>query len=306
MSNFHFYMPVSTWTKSEDAHAMRIGGIVSTDGLDRQGERVVQDGLDFTPFLRHGWFNDNHGSKTTDVLGYPTGVRRVRKGEALPNGEVSATNGWWAEGYLLNTDDGRRVWQLAQSLSDNPDRRLGFSIEGKVVARDRKDSNKIVSAVVNHVAITHCPVNTDTSLMSLAKALMAGSSIASPGATAGEGFALRTESMDRKKRRPDDEEEDVVLTNLSGGDGGQADNGGFGGVSPHSVRKAAGESTDEPVDTLDYVTQWTDAFDQFRRTSAAEPIHLTKSEAQVIVSRTTRRQLSDTALSQILKAGGLE
>jgi hypothetical protein len=284
---------------------MRIGGIVSTDGLDRQGERVVQDGLDFTPFLRHGWFNDNHGSKTTDVLGYPTGVRRVRKGEPLPNGEVSPTNGWWAEGYLLNTNDGRRVWELAQSLSDNPDRRLGFSIEGKVVARDRKDSSKIVSAVVNHVAITHCPVNTDTSLTSLAKALMAGGSIASPGATAGEGFALRTESLDRKRRKTDNEEDedDVTVTHLSAGDGGQADNGGFGGVSPHTVRKAE-SSEPEPVSTFDFVSQWTDAFDEFRRVSVAEPVHLTKAEAQVIVSRVARHRLSDEALSQILKAGG--
>ena len=47
----------SVWTpldiikgSAEDAEPMtaRIGGIVSTEGLDQQGDRVVQEGIDWT------------------------------------------------------------------------------------------------------------------------------------------------------------------------------------------------------------------------------------------------------------------
>ena len=279
--NFQIYMPLQTWIKSGDEHELRIGGIVSTDGLDRQGEKVVQDGLDFSPFLSHGWFNDNHGQKTGDVLGYPTGVQRVSKGDKLPNGAVSDHNGWWAEGYLLDTDDGRKVYELATSLSTNKDRRLGFSIEGKVTRRDSRDKTKIVSAVVNNVAVTHCPVNTDTHLQALAKALTAGHAVDAPAQGAGEGFALRTESLDKKKKKKDEEEE-VALHNLSyEEDGGEPNNGGFAGTSPH-VRKASSEETSAPKTTWEYLAGWENALNDFQ--SDNQPVMLSKSEASIIVT----------------------
>ena len=78
--DFRFHIPLTAWQKSGEDNPLRIGGIVSTDDLDRQQEVILQDGLDFSPFLAHGWFNDNHGQKTGDVLGYPTGAMRVHKG----------------------------------------------------------------------------------------------------------------------------------------------------------------------------------------------------------------------------------
>lgn len=190
--DFALFGDVVTWRKSGDEHEMRIGGIVSTDGIDRQAERVLADGLDFSQFLSHGWFNDNHKQGTGDVVGYPTGVKRVRKGDKLPNGETSRVNGWWSEGYLLDTPKGRELYDLIHALDSTP-RKLGFSIEGSVVQRT---GSTIKAASVRNVAVTHCPVNAETSLMALAKALTAGGDIANPGAAPGEGFALRTEGMD--------------------------------------------------------------------------------------------------------------
>lgn len=193
--DFALLAPLSAWLEKsgDSAKALRIGGIVSTDTLDRQGEKVVQDGLDFSEFMSFGWFNDNHKSGVNDALGWPTNVARVKKGDKLPNGAISKHNGWWADGFLANTKKGREVHEMIGAL-DGTERQFGFSIEGTVGDRQGKT---IKSAAVRHVAITHVPVNADTGAVALAKALTAGSSVAAPGtAQPGAGFALRQEDLD--------------------------------------------------------------------------------------------------------------
>jgi len=71
----------------------RIGGYVSTDHLDKQGEVLLQEGLDFTPFLKSGYFNDNHLKETGKAVGYPE-IAELRD---LPGGRKA----WYVEGYLL-------------------------------------------------------------------------------------------------------------------------------------------------------------------------------------------------------------
>ena len=41
-----------------------IGGTCSTERLDRQDESVLAKGLDFSEFVHHGFFNDNHKQDT--------------------------------------------------------------------------------------------------------------------------------------------------------------------------------------------------------------------------------------------------
>jgi hypothetical protein len=150
----------------------RIAGVISTELRDKQGEVLLQRGLDFGPFLKSGWFNDNHSKKTTDVLGYPQEVRKFQKGERLPDGSVARANSTWAEGYLLETPEADRVWNLAQALAKaGNDRRLGYSVEGGVVERAGPDGKTVAKAVVRNVAITNCPVGEDTRLEALAKSL---------------------------------------------------------------------------------------------------------------------------------------
>lgn len=200
-SDFRFHCELSAYEKADapDGQRMRIGGIASTEALDADGERLVQEGLDFKPFLERGWFNDNHGKGSLDVVGYPTGARLVKQGEALPNGQKSKKRGWWVEGYLLNTEKGRKLWQLAQALEETP-RKLGFSVEGSVVQRAAAD--KVGKAKIKHVAVTHCPKNHESELYTLSKALMAGapsseSFATRSGGTAGDGAPLVPDSLDR-------------------------------------------------------------------------------------------------------------
>lgn len=159
----------------------RIGGYCSTEHSDRQEEVVLQRGLDFDEFVRFGYFNDNHNQATGAVVGIPDNV-------AFHPGK-----GWYAEGRILKgVKRADEIWELAKSLEDSP-RKLGFSIEGKVL--ERKD-NYIVKAKIRNVAITNAPVNTNCTWGilsksfhpdSLDKALGAGSARSAPVNTPEEG-----------------------------------------------------------------------------------------------------------------------
>lgn len=172
---FDFELQMSAFEKADapEGRRRRIGGIVTTDSKDLQDEKIIARGLDFSHFVQHGWFNDNHSKKTTDILGYPEATKLFRKGSTLPDGTMAKRDGHWVEGYLLAgykpADD---VWDLAQSLAKT-DRRLGFSVEGKILRREGPDNKTIAQAMVRNVAITNCPVNTDSRLEILAKSLLA-------------------------------------------------------------------------------------------------------------------------------------
>lgn len=171
---FSFEVPISFFEKAdaEPGRQKRIGGIVTTESKDRQGEIILQRGLDFSDFLTYGWYNDNHSKATTDILGYPEKVAFFQKGQKLPDGQVAKADGHWAEGYLLDTDKANKVWELGNALQKSG-RRLGYSVEGAIDKRTGKDRKIIAKARVKNVAITNCPVNGDSRLEVLAKSLMA-------------------------------------------------------------------------------------------------------------------------------------
>lgn len=192
---FHFDVQVECFEKAgaDPSKERRIGGIVSTDDIDRQGEQLIQKGLDFGPFLKGGWFNDNHEHSTDALVGYPDLVE-LRQ---LPGGGT----GWYVEGYLLKGHSrADNLWNIAQALQKS-NRRLGFSVEGSIQERDPSNPKIVRKAVVREVAITRCPVNTNTGLDVLSKALSAGSAVPDPGVSPGEGFPLRTESLEGKKKK---------------------------------------------------------------------------------------------------------
>lgn len=185
---FQFEVEADVFEKADAAPGKerRIGGVVSTERPDRQEERVLADGLDFTDWKKNGWYNDNHSKDTDGIVGYPEDVKRFRKGEPLPNGKKADVDGYWAEGYLLKTERANRLWELGKALAGTG-RRLGFSVEGSILKRDgpktiakKSDDgkvtwvgNRIAKALVRNVAITNAPVNTDTGLEILARSLTA-------------------------------------------------------------------------------------------------------------------------------------
>ena len=196
MMPFQFDIACKVFKSAEGER--RIGGIVSTDHMDRQEETIIQEGLDFSEFVSKGWFNDNHDSSTPGLVGTPDFVEMRTLGKGR--------KGWYVEGALLPAGHQRAdaIWGLANALQKT-DRRLGFSVEGAIVERDADNPSLIRKAKVREIAITRCPVNQNTSLTVLAKSLTAGSAVGNPGTSPGEGFPLRTESLeddyDEKKKR---------------------------------------------------------------------------------------------------------
>ena len=184
--NFEFDVGVFEKADAPNGKQKRIGGIISTETPDRQGEVVLQSGLEFGDFMRNGWFNDNHSKETTDIVGYPEQIKRFYKGDRLPDGNQAHANGTWVEGYLLDTPKGKQIWDLGLALQKT-DRRLGFSVEGKVERRAGPRTiflkgqegegqwvgRNIVKAVVRNVAVTNAPVQADSRMEILAKSMIA-------------------------------------------------------------------------------------------------------------------------------------
>lgn len=223
---FSFEMPVSFFEKADApvGKRRRIGGVLSTEDIDQQQEVIVQKGLDFTPFLKSGWFNDNHSKATTDILGYPEQVQLFAKGQRLPDGQIASSNTTWVEGYLLKSPKADEVWTLGKALEET-NRRLGFSVEGRITKRVGPDRKVVAKAVVRNAAITNCPVNDRSRLEILAKSLDAvernesddleevlekmlgmgaatGTPPAGPQTGMGAGQVLAPESLERKGNPP--------------------------------------------------------------------------------------------------------
>lgn len=156
--SFRFMLPMDI-VKSETADTdteMRIGGYASTSDEDRQGDEIIQKGIDYSDFVNFGFFNYDHNSDK--VIGYPD------KSKCKID-----SKGFYVEGTLLKgVELAERVWETAVALQKaNAPRRLGFSVEGKVLKRD--DLGKIVKAKIYHVAITSTPVNAHATFEALCK-----------------------------------------------------------------------------------------------------------------------------------------
>ena len=193
---FEFEFDALEKSKIDGREGRFIGGYVSTDHLDRQGERLIQEGLDFSHFLSKGWFNDNHSADADSLIGYPTSARL----DTLPDGH----KGWYVEGELLPAGANARadsIWNIAQGLAKaGGKRKLGYSVEGSILDRDPRNPKTVRKAQVREVAITRCPVNTKTSLNLLAKSL----AVSTPAGEPGSADALQMESLegvsDKKKK----------------------------------------------------------------------------------------------------------
>lgn len=190
MKDFNFFVDIDVdLEKSNAEDEMIIRGYASTPDQDRQGENLVQEGLDISDFVNHGYFNFDHDNSI--ILGYPTKNTGIDE------------KGFYVEGKLLKgVPVAERMWKLAVALKKNgAPRQLGFSVEGKVLERE---GNRITKAKIYNVAITPNPVNTNATWEAVVKSftheieksLEAGYGT-SPETQSGGG-AMRTESIDKE------------------------------------------------------------------------------------------------------------
>lgn len=140
-----------------------LGGFVSSERTDLQGEEVIQKGLLVDELLSNGWFNDDHSQKIGDRLAVP------RVAELRPNPKVGY-DCLYVEGEVLPTPAGIAAWDLAKALNENPElgRKVGFSVEGDI---HHRVGGKIHRAMLRNIAVTTRPVNEDAECVAIAKSL---------------------------------------------------------------------------------------------------------------------------------------
>ena len=126
----------------------KIGGIISSETTDQQGETLIQGGVDWDYFLNKGWFNYEHAAGPDNVLGHAEMVKAV---------EYQGRPATAVEGVLyLHKPKAREIFETAQAMQKaKTSRRLGFSVEGQVVARDNRDPKKIIKSRVLNLSLIH-------------------------------------------------------------------------------------------------------------------------------------------------------
>lgn len=151
---FKFFVPleISKAKDKEGKEVMRLGGIASTADRDSDGEILNPKGFDVNYFLKYGFINWHHQSKDNpaSIIGEPT------KAEKRPEGLYIETE------LYEDSDMAKKVYNLAKTLSKSKNRRLGFSIEGKVLEKDPLDETNITRARITGMAVTPTPKNANT------------------------------------------------------------------------------------------------------------------------------------------------
>lgn len=161
-NKFNFIMPAEI-SKSEDGE-WKIAGLASTQDIDRQGESIIQKGVDLSPIdAKRGYFNFDHLSGPENLIGTIDGYNQSPKG-------------LYVHGKLFkNHSRAKAVYEIMSSLGKGEVGRVGMSVEGKILKRSDANPNVIEKCRIDKVAITLNPVNTNT-YADLVKS-MSGSSI---------------------------------------------------------------------------------------------------------------------------------
>ena len=159
---FSFWCPIEKSEQVVDPttgeSVMRLGGIASTSDEDSDGEFLDPKGFDINPLMKTGLVNWHHQAKgqPSAIIGEPS------KGEIRKEGLYLEVD------LYPSSKVAHEVFELAEILErDSTTRRLGFSIEGKVLKRKSNDKsspdyNHIEKAVITGVAVTHLPKNPKT------------------------------------------------------------------------------------------------------------------------------------------------
>jgi len=183
--HYEFSVPLFKSQGSNDGKRI-VEGIASTEAWDGQDEQILQDGLNFQPFLQNGYVNWNHNGNPQSQIGVPL------EGGIVTNNGLPA---FWIKARLFDDiPQADYAWQLIKALErlhqdGGPERHLGWSVEGAVL---EKENGRIKKSIVRQVALTHEPVNAETmaiakSFAQFAKSLGAGTAITTPNVSSPDG-----------------------------------------------------------------------------------------------------------------------
>lgn len=146
---FRFVVPADLEKAADGSYKIR--GLASTERVDQQGEVIIQKGVDLTPIdKKKGVLNWDHARGPENTIGILDGYERTSKGLVI-------------EGRLFkNHTKAKAVREIMESLGDSDRGRMGLSVEGKIIERDKNNPSVILKCQISAVALTMNPVNNDT------------------------------------------------------------------------------------------------------------------------------------------------
>jgi hypothetical protein len=148
-TNFKFWIPGDCIKAEETSDGKRIiRGRASAEAVDLQGEKVIQNGIDYNYFLKSGFIVDDHKTGVENRVGEPLEAKITNKGleiKALIYKGKERSDYWWEHLKAIEASGSKRP--------------VGFSIEGKILKRK---GSVIEKCWLSNVAITTNPVCVDT------------------------------------------------------------------------------------------------------------------------------------------------
>lgn len=152
---YRFAVPLTkSYTTTERGAKLYImEGVASDEDKDQQGEQLIQKGMDFAPLMEGGIINWDHQSGPANIIGEPL------------HAEIQPGPRFFVRGnlYVEDKEQAREAWATAEAMKKaGGRRRLGWSVEGAVLARDPLHNRRILKSEVRHLALTHQPVNANT------------------------------------------------------------------------------------------------------------------------------------------------
>ena len=162
---FSLYTTLDIEKGKDNPDKVKIGGIISSDTNDQEGDVLLQEGMDWSYFLERGYFNYEHQQGPENILGVPDKVELV---------DMNGKKATKVEGFLLmDTPKAKDVYQSIKAVAKaGLNRQIGFSVEGQVIERDLENPKIVKRAKILNVSITAHPVNPDAKLELLARSLM--------------------------------------------------------------------------------------------------------------------------------------
>lgn len=157
---FRLFVPLEKSVEMDADGNYIVQGIISSDDTDEQADSISPDGMDTSYFLEKGWIKWEHGNNPDQFIGEPEDVRVGRFDHPTLNKSV---NGVFIKGRLYANREMslKAVVAIEDLQKSKSSRRVGWSIEGGVVERDRQ-TGKIIKSVLRNVVLTMNPVNTMT------------------------------------------------------------------------------------------------------------------------------------------------
>lgn len=161
LPSFYFFQPLEKAGVKEEGGRRLIEGVAATPDRDEQGETVLMKGLDLAYLFDFGKINWHHRNNPEDIIGEPV------------DGDVTDKRFFFKGELYAGQPRADAAWRLLQATKGRKKPALGWSVEGRVLERDRRDPTRVLRARVNNIALTPNPVNA-TTYADLCKAFTGG------------------------------------------------------------------------------------------------------------------------------------